>query len=120
MRTAAGPAIVTFVNPSTVVALISLVNAANAIPVNPAGTSAVATPLLIVTFEYTIGFAWFTQPINNLSVAETPEAVNVMDVGGVAGAVETKTGEVRFREGRMGSGRSCGQLRGSTNERAML
>ena len=120
ISTGAGPAIVTFVSPSTVVAVLSAVSAANAMPVSPVGISAVATPFRIVTFEYMTGFAWFTQPTYNFCVCETPDAVNVMDVGGVFGAVETKTGSVRLRDGKIGSGRSCGQDRGSTNVSAML
>jgi hypothetical protein len=51
MRIGAGPANVAFDKPSTVVAVFCAVNAANVIPVNPCGISAVPIPLLTVTFE---------------------------------------------------------------------
>jgi len=44
----------------------------------------------------------------------------VIVVGGVAGAVAVNTGDVRFSDGRIGSGSSCGQVVGSTKVRAML
>jgi hypothetical protein len=50
----------------------------------------------------------------------TSDAVKVIEVGGVTGAVALNTGEVRLRDGRIGSGSSCGQLLGSVKVRAML
>jgi hypothetical protein len=120
MRTGAGPAIVAFVKPSTVGAVFCAVNAPNAMPVIPAGIAAAPTPFAIVTLEYTTGLAWLTHPMNNFCPVRTPEVVKVMDVGGEAGAVAFMIGEVRLRDGKMGRGSSCGQLRGSVNVRAML
>lgn len=103
MRIAAGPAMVTLVNPSTVMAAFCEVRAANAMPVMLPGMSAVPTPLAMVTFEYVTGFAWLTQPMNRSPVG-TFEAVNVTLMGGTAGAVTATSGDVTFRDGRIGSG----------------
>ena len=109
MRIADDPANVAFVKPSTVVALFCALNAAQVMPVKLFGISAVPIPFAIVTLVYTIGFAWFTNPMYNFSFwGKFPDAVNVIEVGGVGGAVAVMEGEVMLRDGRMARGRSCG------------